>query len=459
MELDINSIQKIYFIGIGGIGMSAIARYMSALGKEIHGYDKTKTSLTKKLEDEGMTIHYEDRPELVPTDVDVVVYTPAIPESLKELIEVRDRGCIVMKRSEMLGVISRSKETVAIAGTHGKTTTSAITAHLLKTCGIDISAFVGGIMTNYESNYIGGKDNWVVCEADEYDRSFLRLAPDIAALTSMDADHLDIYGGHDEMKTTFGDFLSNVSEGGSLIIEESLIQDISEAVLDAIRDKDVEIITYGYESGDAQVSDVRVEEGVFRFTYRWGSRVMKDLVSHLPGKHNIKNACAAITIALLLEGGEDDIREGMESFKGIKRRFEKIVDGTQMYYDDYAHHPSELEAAISAVKMLHPDRKVTGIFQPHLYSRTKDFAEGFAKELDRLDKVILMDIYPAREEKIPGVDSDLIKRYMNNEHVVRVSKENLMEHVDKNEIEVLMTLGAGDIDVFVAQIKDLMEHD
>lgn len=448
-------IKRVYFIGIGGIGMSAIARYMNSIGKEVFGYDKTETNLTKKLVDEGMKIHYTDDVNLIPEGIDLVVYTPAIPEGHKELTYFRDNGFDVIKRAAMLGRLSNVKKTIAIAGTHGKTSTSATTAHLLKYGKKDISAFIGGIMTNYKSNYIEGSGEWIVVEADEYDRSFLHLTPDIIGVMSMDPDHLDIYGDHEVMKQGFEDFIMKIKDGGLVILKDGMLEKLSDELFLNLAERDVRITEFGIEKErEVDISNVIVREGSFYFDYENDEFLYQNLKTNLPGRHNIENASVAITIASELGMGEDEIRGGLESFKGIKRRFEKIYEGNEIVYiDDYAHHPTELKSAISAAREMFPDKKLTGIFQPHLFSRTRDFVDGFAEELDALDEILLMDIYPAREEPIEGVSSQIIFEKLKTENKELVTKESLMEKLKNKELEVLMTLGAGDIDVFVPHIE------
>jgi len=419
---------KLYFIGIGGIGMSAIARYMLSQGREVYGYDKTETTLTKKLVDEGMKIHYKDNVKLIPEGVELVIYTPAIPDDHKQLNYFVDNGFDVIKRAEMLGRLSEVKKTIAIAGTHGKTTTSATTAHLLKHGSKDVAAFIGGIMTNYGSNYIEGNGEWIVVEADEYDRSFLHLNPDIIAIMSMDADHLDIYGDHEVMKEGFELFIKKIKVDGTLIIKEEMLADLSEGVIEVLAEKNVDVVLFGIDTEtEIRVDEIYVKNGSFYFDYHSWEGSINGLKTNIAGRHNIENASVAITIAQKLGLNGEEIRAGLESFKGIKRRFEQVYqDKEVVYIDDYAHHPTELKSAIGAAKELFPERKITGVFQPHLYSRTRDFVDGFAESLDMLDEIILMDI---------------------------LTKETLMQEIEKEKIEVLMTLGAGDIDVFVKQIK------
>ncbi len=451
--------QRVYFIGIGGIGMSAIARYMNSIGNEVFGYDKTETELTKKLVGEGMKIHYSDDVNLIPENIDLVVYTPAVPNDHSELNYFKDNGYDVIKRAEMLGRLSNVRKTIAIAGTHGKTSTSATTAHLLKYGGLDISAFVGGIMSNYSSNYVEGAGEWIVVEADEYDRSFLHLTPDILSIMSMDADHLDIFGNHDVLKQGFEAFIKQIKDEGLVILREGMLEKLSDELLLNLSNRDVRITEFGIEKKkEIDVINVEVKDGSFYFDYHNEENEYCHLKTNLPGRHNIENASVAIKIASELGLSEDEIRQGLESFKGIKRRFEKISDRNGVIYiDDYAHHPTELNSAISAAREMFPDKKLTGVFQPHLFSRTRDFVNGFAETLDGLDEILLMDIYPAREKPIEGVTSKMIFEKLKTSNKKLVTKESLMDILKNKELEVLMTLGAGDIDVFVPQIKKWLE--
>jgi UDP-N-acetylmuramate--alanine ligase len=445
----------IYFVGIGGIGMSAIARYFIAHGKRVSGYDKTKTLLTETLEQEGMYIHYDDEISSIPTDIDTVIYTPAIPSDHKGLNHLKTLGLPLMKRSEALGLLSNDKRSVAIAGTHGKTTTSSMTAHVLKVGGIDVSAFLGGITADYNSNFLIGKSDVVVLEADEYDRSFLRLSPYIAAILSMDPDHLDIYGDKDEMVAGYKAFAGKIRDNGSLIIKTGLLDKFTQTELDELSKRNISVYELGVNEGQIQLSNIGVEGGKFVFDYQGLGHHFQKVFLNMPGRHNVENACVAISAAILCGVDEDKIRKAMAEFKGIQRRFEKIVDREDfVYIDDYAHHPSELKAAIDAAKTLYPDRKITGIFQPHLYSRTRDFVEGFAAELDKLDEVILMDIYPARELPIEGVTSEIVFDLLKNKNKTLVTKATLMDVLKDKDPEILMTLGAGDIDTFVPKIKE-----
>ena len=477
LQMNLSEIKKTYFLGIGGIGMSAIARYFLSRGIEVHGYDKTETSLTKKLVEEGMTIRYEEDPSDLPGGIDLVVWTPAVPKSNRELIYFLENKIPVKKRAEVLGIISRNSFTVAIAGTHGKTTTSTLVTHLLRTGGVDCTAFLGGIAQAYQSNYVEGKTDVVVVEADEYDRSFLWLSPNIAALLSMDPDHLDIYGDEAQMQESgFKEFLKKVDIKGSIYLKNTLAQ-FFENQKDTLQSQQ---LTFGINAGRFRAENIRVENGWFVFDFvapvfgeSWEAfpmlrqrdvrdrsheaQTIRNIRTAMPGRHNIENATVATAIALQLGVSKNDIRKGLESFQGIKRRFEFIFrGGDRVFIDDYAHHPTELRAAISAARELYPNKKLTGIFQPHLFSRTRDFVDGFAAELDRLDEVLLMDIYPARELPIPGVTSDIVFNKMKNPNKKRVNFGTYMEALKNTDIEVLMTLGAGDIDTIVLPIKNML---
>ncbi|MBK9735733.1 MAG: UDP-N-acetylmuramate--L-alanine ligase [Saprospiraceae bacterium] len=449
--------KHIYFVGIGGIGMSAIARYFVARGQRVSGYDKTKTLLTEKLEQEGMYIHYEDEVSLIPKDIDTVIFTPAIPEDHKGMKHLRDHGFAMMKRSEALGLISNDMRSIAIAGTHGKTTTSSMTAHVLKVGGIDVSAFLGGIAADYKSNFLIGKSDVVVLEADEYDRSFLRLSPFFAAILSMDPDHLDIYGDKDQMIEGYKAFAAKIRDNGVLIIKTGLLGKFKLNELFSLSGRNVKVFEFGVDEGDIRLSNIGIEAGKFVFDYSGLGVKYNKVALNLPGRHNVENACVALTMGILCGVEEDKIRFALSEFKGIQRRFEKIVETNEVVFiDDYAHHPSELSAAIDAARTLYAAKKLTGIFQPHLYSRTRDFADGFAVELDKLDEVFLMDIYPARELPMQGVTSQMIFERMKNKHKTLVTKETLMSSLEGKSFEVLLTLGAGDIDTFVPLIKEML---
>jgi UDP-N-acetylmuramate--alanine ligase len=446
--MDFSSIKKIYFVGIGGIGMSALARYFNGLGMKIWGYDRVRTDLTAELEKEGMEIHYHEDVSLIPDGVDLVIYTPAIPKEHSELLYFREHSYTIMKRAEVLGLISRNRKTIAVAGTHGKTSTSSILTYILRTAGVDCTAFLGGIANNFNSNFINGSSEWVVMEADEFDRSFLQLNPEIAIVTSMDADHLDIYGNHDAMKSSYLEFMGQAK--GHLLVRKGLEAHIGNVEIKA------EIHSYGTEVG-ADYQSLRIRSEAPNFVFDWKDNAvgtkMDDLLFTLPGRHNVENATAAIAVARLLGCEEQKIRQALRTFRGIWRRFEWVCQRPDaVFIDDYAHHPEELRAAIRAARSLYPDRKITGVFQPHLYSRTRDFVDGFAEALDELDELLLLDIYPARELPIEGVSSKIIFDKMKCKNKELISKNNLIEKLKDRKIEVLMTLGAGDIG---AMTKDI----
>lgn len=447
--MNLNDVHKIYFIGVGGIGMSALARYFNGMGREVHGYDKTETTLTKKLVQEGIKIHYQDDLTFIPEGIDLVVYTPAVPNELGELSYFRENNFPIKKRAEVLGMISQDRKAIGIAGTHGKTTTTSILTHLLKTGGVDCTAFLGGIAQNYESNFVHGTSDWVVVEADEYDRSFLHLSPDLSAIMSMDPDHLDIYGNQDFMHEGFTRYAERIKPEGLVFLRDGL----------QLKRNEISTESFGVEAGTYRSTSLKVQDGYFVFDFESPVENINGIKFTLPGQHNVENATAAIAIAQQLGVTGEATKKAMASFKGIKRRFEFIYrDEQKVYIDDYAHHPTELNAAIKAARTLYPDRKITGVFQPHLYSRTRDFAEGFARALDLLDEIILMDIYPARELPIEGVTSRIIYEQMRNPNKRLASKSNIMDQVENLEIDVLLTLGAGDIDTFVEPIKTLMSN-
>ena len=445
--MKLENIHNIYFIGIGGIGMSAIARYFKGRGVQVAGYDRTETVLTKTLVAEGIPVRYTAEVASLPTGIDLVVYTPAVPAAHAELQWFRAQGTPVLKRSQILGIISEGMRTVAVAGTHGKTTTSTLTTHLLRCSGVDCNAFLGGVARNFASNFVAGTSDWVVVEADEFDRSFLTLHPDIAIIMAMDPDHLDIYGDEKTLlETGFLAFAKLLKPGGRLLLKAGLEEHFTDRS---------QITTFGIGTGDIRAEEVRVEHSYFVFDYHGTEQVIEGLQHPHPGRHNIENALAAITVALELGAAPTQIREGLLSFRGIGRRFEfQIREERLLYIDDYAHHPAELDAAIGAARELYPGRKLTGVFQPHLFSRTRDFVGGFAAALDKLDEVFLLDIYPAREEPIPGVSSRIIFDLMKNKRVKLLAKNELLDNLDPTSVEVLLTLGAGDIDTLVDPLKD-----
>lgn len=448
--MNFNDLKKIYFIGIGGIGMSALARYFLLHGMEVHGYDRTETPLTRALADEGMYVHYTDDVSYIPEGVDLVIYTPAVPKDHSELNWFLDRDYPVKKRAEVLGIISKAKRCVALAGTHGKTTTSTMTAWLMRSCGIDASAFLGGISGNLGSNFAEGKSDWVVVEADEYDRSFLQLYPEIAVINSIDADHLDIYGSEEGVRESYRSFSTQVKKGGVLLLENHVDMEVPGA------------LRFGTDKGDFRAVNVRAEDGFMVFDlqtkYPGLPTELTALKLPYPGLHNVRNAVAAIASTLLAGGNPWAIADALREFKGAKRRFEVIVRTEKtVYVDDYAHHPAELEATIAAARLMYPGKKITGVFQPHLFSRTRDFADAFAAALDKLDSCLLLPIYPARELPIEGVSSEMLleKMTLNNRQLVQ--KSDLLQLIGNSHPEVLVTMGAGDIDTMVEPIKELIK--
>ena len=437
----------IYFIGIGGIGMSAIARYYNAKGFKVSGYDKTPSPLTEALESEGIEVHYEDNIAFVPKDVSktLVVYTPAIPKDMGELVYVQEKGYRVIKRSRMLGEISQGQRCMAVAGTHGKTTTSTLVSHLFTAAGEGCSAFLGGISKNYDSNLLISSNDVMVAEADEFDRSFLQLHPEIAVITSMDADHLDIYGDEAHIHEAFKAFASQVS--GTVIVKYGL--DITPA------DTKARIMTYSFGNPAADFHAEALEDGHFNLHHPGG--VIEDCVVGIPGWVNIENATAAAAIGLTYGLDPQKIRQALATFSGVKRRFDLQVKRPGcVYIDDYAHHPEEISAALSSIRNSYPDMKLTAVFQPHLYTRTRDFAPEFAQALSKADKLILLDIYPAREEPIPGVTSEIIFKDVTCPEKVLLKRAELMDYLSNEKIELLVTLGAGDIDRFVGQIAQML---
>ena len=448
--------RNIYFIGIGGIGMSAIARYYNARGFKVSGYDKTPSPLTHALEQEGIEVHYEDNISFIPKDTEstLVVYTPAIPKDMGELVYVQEKGYRVIKRSRMLGEITDGQRCMAVAGTHGKTTTSTFLSHIFTDTGEGCSAFLGGISKNYGSNLLIHGNDVVVVEADEFDRSFLQLYPEIAVITSMDADHLDIYGDEAHIHEAFKAFASQVK--GTVIAKHGL--DISEA------DTKAKIMTYSYDDPAADFYAELTEgdgNGRSRFNLHWPGGVISDCIVGIPGWVNIENAVAASAIALTYGLDPEKIRKALATFAGVKRRFDIQLETEKcVYIDDYAHHPREITASLTSIKGNFPGYRLTAIFQPHLYTRTRDFADGFAEALSNADRLILLDIYPAREEPIPGVTSEIIFRNITTEDKVLLRKEELMEHLRGMELsdkEVFVTVGAGDIDRFIGPITELLK--
>jgi UDP-N-acetylmuramate--alanine ligase len=445
--------KRAFFIGIGGIGMSALARYLSNKGIEIYGYDRTETVLTKKLEDEGMKIHYEDRIDLIPDNIDIVVYTPAIPSDHKEKNWLIANGHKLLKRSELLKEILAESRVIAVAGTHGKTSTSAILSHLLHDTSCSATCFVGGIMVNYNTNFLYSDSNLVVVEADEYDRSFLRLFPEVAIMQALDPDHLDIYGSPEEMIKSYRDFTMQISEGGLLVVPDHVSNKMSTDWKEDLDERKVEFITYGEGNSEVKVMRMTHEGLTTKVKMNAFGQDVKMTVP-FPGRHNALNAVGASIVAYHLGLDWAELAERMRSFRGVRRRFEVIYQSdNQTFIDDYAHHPEEIKAIVSGLRKSFPGKKIVGVFQPHLYTRTKDFVKGFAKELDALDEILLLPIYPARELPIEGVESELILNLMKNEQSKLIQKNELIEELKNKKIEVLVTIGAGDIDKLVPVIK------
>jgi UDP-N-acetylmuramate--alanine ligase len=457
--VNFKDIKQAYFLGIGGIGMSAIARYFHSLGVNVKGYDKTETPLTKDLSTEGIDIHYSDLGvKLSNANLDtktcLVILTPAIPSDHQEWKWLRENGFTIMKRSQVLGIITDAYQTIGVAGTHGKTTTSTLIAHILKQSHVDCAAFLGGISTNYHTNLllhnkaesVSTANQTMVVEADEFDRSFLTLHPYIAIITSSDADHLDIYGEHSALKKSFLDYAAQRKENGFLIVKKGL---------DIIPDINGPHLTYSvYEEADVYANNIHINGDVYSFDLHFQGKRITNLTLGIPGLHNIENAVAASAACLISGVTEDELRTALANFTGVKRRFEYIIKQPDfVYIDDYAHHPEELRAIISSVKNMYPHQKIVAAFQPHLYSRTRDFVEGFAESLSLLDNVVLLDIYPARELPMEGITSQIILDRMTSTHKSICTKQNALAKLVEMKPQVLLTLGAGDIDQLVPQLK------
>ncbi len=444
-----NRVDRVYLIGAGGIGMSALARYFRYLGKEVAGYDKTPTPLTAALESEGVRLHFEDDLARIPEAFrdpqgTLVIYTPAVPGSHTELNYFRKAGFAVKKRAEVLGLISKNSRCLAVAGTHGKTTTSCILAHLLGQAGMEFTAFLGGVSEDFNSNFVLEGTEFTVVEADEYDRSFLWLRPEVACVTSMDADHLDIYGSGEALVDSFREFASGLRPGGTLLVRNGL---------------DLEGATYGIEDdSDYCIRNLRQQAGGYVFDIHTPGRVFTDVRFGKPGRHNLLNALAAFGMALQVPADPADLVRGLGTFKGVERRYSVLVrrEG-QVFIDDYAHHPAEIDAVYQALREQYPDREILAVFQPHLFSRTRDFGPEFARSLSRFDEVWLMDIYPAREAPIAGIDSRWLLEQIGNTNKKMVSKADLIPEIKARKPEVLVTLGAGDIGQEAQIIKKVLE--
>jgi UDP-N-acetylmuramate--alanine ligase len=468
--VDIKDIKKIYFIGVGGIGMSALARYFRFHGKDVSGYDKTPTPLTRELESEGIAVHYEEDLTLAPKDADIIVYTPAVPKDHKELLYYQQHDYTILKRSDMLGAITASSFNICVAGTHGKTTITTMIAHILRHSGYGCNAFLGGIAVNYNSNFWSDKRNVCVVEADEYDRSFLKLSPDIAVITAMDADHLDIYGTAEAVQRAFIDFSGRLKPEGLLMSRKGLERE------DELQGD--HHLTYGLQSGgprsadpnagrrstpDVFASAITMGQGNYTFRVQTDDWLLDEIVLNMGGRHNVENATAAIGVAHRLGIADEKIRAAVEAFRGVKRRFEYIIrQPGRVFIDDYAHHPEELRALISGAKDLFHGLKCTVIFQPHLFTRTRDFADGFAESLDLADEVLLLPIYPARELPIEGVTSSLIADKMTKGKARIAGKTEVLEIMKdkvshKEGLELVITAGAGDIDTLVEPLRTILD--
>ncbi len=442
--MNLNQIHNVFFIGIGGIGMSALARYFKTIGKNVSGYDKTPSMLTDELIESGISIHFEDRIDLIPEDYYIentlVIITPAVPVTHSQWNFFLEREYQVKKRAEVLGIITKDTFCFAVAGTHGKTTTSSILGHILFESGADVTAFVGGIVENYNSNLIGTGKTVTVVEADEFDRSFLHLHPNIACVTSMDADHLDIYGTSEEIEASFVEFANKVEDKSQLFITNELpIEGVTCAV---------------NEEAVYKAFNVRVGNGSYVFDVQTPTETIRDIAFGLPGRHNLMNALMALAMAKTFGTSSEAIAKALASFKGIRRRFSyQIKTPDLVYIDDYAHHPTEINAVHQAVSELYPGQKVLAIFQPHLFSRTKDFADDFAKSLSQFDEVVLLDIYPARELPMEGITSQWLMNKMTNEDKKLVSKEDLIPTILASDSRIIVTIGAGDLGEMVPSIK------
>jgi len=447
----IKNATHIYFLGIGGIGMSALARYFHDRGVHVCGYDKQPSALTEQLRQEGISITHHDEPATISTNPQLVVFTPAIPKNTLLYRHFQAQGIPVLKRSEVLGLLSDELPTIAVAGTHGKTTITAMLTHIMKTAGVPCLAFLGGISTNYNTNFVGDHNpEWLIAEADEFDRSFLKLSPEIALISSMDADHLDIYGSEHTLLDSFRMFARRLPDHGTLITNQKLTM---------ARGWHTNQMHYHIsQKTDYYLENHSIKDGRYQATI-CGRLYAAGLQLQHPGYHNLENALAAAALAHQAGVGIADIVQGLNSFTGVRRRFEICFQSADaVYIDDYAHHPEEIRATVQSAREMWPGRKITGVFQPHLYSRTKDLADEFARSLEELDELILLDIYPAREAPIPGVDAGMLLQKINMPRATYCEKENLLSTIQTGNPEVLITMGAGDIDRFVAPITELLKN-
>jgi len=448
---NLTNIQRIYFLGIGGIGMSALARYFNLHGKIVSGYDKTPTALTDELIKEGVKITFDDSLDTLDKDAELIIFTPAIPKDHLQYNWYLENNYTVLKRAQILGLAANSMFNISIAGSHGKTSTSSIVAHILHESNKSVAAFLGGICINFNSNFIDGNE-YAIAEADEFDRSFLQLEPNIALITSVDTDHLDIYGNLEAIEDSFHAFCNKVRDNGILITHIS----IKEKILN----KKVKNLRYSLldKNADFYAENLVVNDGEYTFDVVHPNGKIQQIKSYYGGRHNVENAIGAIAIAINVGVSEDNIKKAISTFKGVKRRFETHVRNDKfVYIDDYAHHPRELDATLSAANELYPNRKITAIFQPHLFSRTKDLCDEFAASLSKVDELILLDIYPAREKPIEGVTSQIILDKVTIENKKIISKNDLLNYLNnKTDIDVLITVGAGDIDTKINEIKNLL---
>ncbi len=447
--MNLDKTHNIFFIGIGGIGMSALARYFCTLGKNVAGYDKTPTELTDELIESGISIHFEDKIDLIPTNFTkestLVVITPAVPKTHSQWNYFIERDFEIKKRAEVLGIITKNTFCFAVAGTHGKTTTSSILAHILYQSGVDVTSFLGGIVENYNSNLVGNGKTVTVVEADEFDRSFLHLYPNIACITSMDADHLDIYGDKASIEASFEEFADKIEDKNNLFITTHL----------PLKGKTIGV----NETADFEATNIRIENSAYIFDIKTNNELISDVRFALPGKHNLTNALMAFAMAKTYGVSDEDSKKALASFKGIRRRFSYQIQSEKLIYiDDYAHHPTEINAVHQAVSELYPGQKVLAIFQPHLFSRTRDFADDFAKSLSAFDNVLLLDIYPARELPMEGITSEWLSKKMTNDNRKVINKKELISEILSSEATVIVSLGAGDIGAMVPSIKKALNE-
>lgn len=445
--MKIERFKQIFFLGIGGIGMSALARYFNNMGVKIFGYDITKTSLTDQLEKENIIIHFEDNPALIPENLDAVVYTPAIPNNNRELNYIKEKKIPLFKRSEILGTLTKNNFTIAIAGTHGKTTISSMLAHIFHRANIKISALVGGIVNGYNSNFIGQVNGDVfIVEADEFDRSFHTLHPDIALISSIDADHLDVYKSKSNLIESYRLFTNNIKANGKLILKKNL----------QMGSLSIKHFSYSlFDNTDCFCYNLKTNDSFYTIDLKLFNKKIDNINLNILGQHNIENAIAACSLAYIYGIDTEYIKNGIKSFPGVKRRFELVFKNNECtFIDDYAHHPEELTSFITSVKKLYPQKKILGVFQPHLYSRTRDFVNEFAKSLELLDEIVIMDIYPARELPITGINAQFLLDKINHTKKHYKKKEEIIDFITNNKPEVLLTMGAGNIDQLVEPIKN-----